>query len=241
MRRDDYHCGQAEKKEMPKATRATAAEDMGVSDAVEEVETELDSNESLCLTVELLSATKLVPEDRLALVRGRAEQTGSLGTALVEEGVASGDGIARMLALHHQMAHVDLATLVRMVTARRCRIDLDAAKLFPLHVLERVTAVPYAFADDASSASQSRIRATCTGSTSCGSRREPARARRRLPRRHPRSDPRARAKTKGIDRLPSVESWPVTEPDGRQRRERVAAETSDLDPNQHRDDGILPG
>jgi type IV pilus assembly protein PilB len=106
-------------------------------------------NESVELVVDLLSATKLVPEDRLALARGRAQQTGSLGAALVEEGVASGDGIARMLALHHQMPHVDLATLVRMVNGEKVPgIDLEAVKLFPLHVLERVTAVPYAFADD---------------------------------------------------------------------------------------------
>ena len=106
-------------------------------------------NESVELVVDLLAATKLVPEDRLALARGRAQQTGSLGAALVEEGVASGDGIARMLALHHQMPHIDLATLVRMVDGeKKTGIDLEAVKLFPLHVLERVTAVPYAFADD---------------------------------------------------------------------------------------------
>ncbi len=106
-------------------------------------------NESVELVVDLLSATKLVPEDRLALARGRAQQTGSLGAALVEEGVASGDGIARMLALRHQMPHVDLATLFRMVDGeKKTGIDLEAVKLFPLHVLERVTAVPYAFADD---------------------------------------------------------------------------------------------
>jgi type IV pilus assembly protein PilB len=106
-------------------------------------------NESVELVVDLLAATRLVPEDRLALARGRAQQTGSLGAALVEEGVASGDGIARMLALHHQMPHIDLATLFRMVDGeKKTGIDLEAVKLFPLHVLERVTAVPYAFADD---------------------------------------------------------------------------------------------
>jgi type IV pilus assembly protein PilB len=106
-------------------------------------------NESVELVVDLLAATKLVPEDRLALARGRAQQTGSLGAALVEEGVASGDGVARMLALRHQMPHVDLATLFHMVDGeKKTGIDLEAVKLFPLHVLERVTAVPYAFAED---------------------------------------------------------------------------------------------
>ena len=106
-------------------------------------------NESVELVVDLLSATRLVPEDRLALARGRAQQTGSLGAALVEEGVASGDGIARMLALKHQLAHVDLATLVRTVDGEKVPgIDPEAVKLFPLHVLERVTAVPYALGED---------------------------------------------------------------------------------------------
>ena len=106
-------------------------------------------NESVELVVDLLAATRLVPEDRLALARGRAQQTGSLGAALVEEGVATGDGIARMLALTHQMPHVDLATVVHVVDGATVRgIDPEAVKLFPLHVLERVTAVPYTFAED---------------------------------------------------------------------------------------------
>ena len=106
-------------------------------------------NESVELVVDLLAATKLVPEDRLALALGRAKVTGSLGAALVEEGAASGDGIARMLALRHGVPHIDLATLFRMVDGeKKTGIDLEAVKLFPLHVLERVTAVPYAFADD---------------------------------------------------------------------------------------------
>ena len=39
--------------------------------------------------IDLLAATKLVPEDKLALARGRAQQTRSVAAALVEEGVAS--------------------------------------------------------------------------------------------------------------------------------------------------------
>ncbi len=50
------------------------------------------------LVADLLSATELVPEDKLALVRGRAGQTGSLAQALVDEGVATSEGVARMLA-----------------------------------------------------------------------------------------------------------------------------------------------
>jgi type IV pilus assembly protein PilB len=91
------------------------------------------------LVVDLLAATQLLPEDKLALVRGRARQTGSLPQALVEEGVASSDGIARMVAARHQLPLVDLG-----LTA----VDEDAARVIPLHVLERVVAIPYAIKND---------------------------------------------------------------------------------------------
>src|SRR3954454_19226016 len=91
------------------------------------------------LVFDLLAATRLVPEDKLALVRGRAHQSGSLPRALVDEGVASSDGIARMVAARHQLPLVDLAM---------SGVDEEAAKLIPLHVLERVAAIPYALHGD---------------------------------------------------------------------------------------------
>jgi type IV pilus assembly protein PilB len=96
-------------------------------------------NELAELVVDLLEATQLIPEDKLALVRGRAQTTGSLPRALVEEGVASADGIARMVAARHQLPLVDLAF---------SGVDDDAAKLIPLHVLERVVAIPYTLRND---------------------------------------------------------------------------------------------
>jgi type IV pilus assembly protein PilB len=96
-------------------------------------------NELAELVVDLLGATQLIPDDKLALVRGRAQTTGSLPRALVEEGVASADGIARMVAARHQLPLVDLAF---------SGVDDDAAKLIPLHVLERVVAVPYSLRND---------------------------------------------------------------------------------------------
>jgi len=96
-------------------------------------------NELAELVVDLLEATQLVPEDKLALVRGRAQTTGSLPRALVEEGVASADGIARMVAARHQLPLVDLAF---------SGVDDEAAKQLPLHVLERVVAIPYALRND---------------------------------------------------------------------------------------------
>jgi hypothetical protein len=240
MRRQNRYCGHAEEKEMPKASRATAAEDIGASDSVEEVQTRLgefvvcfdsysedgdagmerwelarklgavclcphwgyvlkgkkgfrfadheeiyeagdayyappghvplnfpggetvefapaalrdnastptgghgatptpsrlDIEQSVELVVDVLSATELVPQDLLAGARGRARKSGSVGTALVEAGIASSEGIAHMLALRHRMPFVDLADI---------DVDEDAAKLIPRHVLERVEAIAYA-------------------------------------------------------------------------------------------------
>jgi type IV pilus assembly protein PilB len=86
------------------------------------------------LVVDLLAATGLVPPDKLALVRGRAQQGGSLSQAILDEGVATSEGIARALATQFQLSLVDLAVNP---------IDDEAAKHVPLHVLERVVAIPY--------------------------------------------------------------------------------------------------
>src|SRR5712691_9726158 len=106
--------------------------------AGEPLSTPYGVNESVELVIDLLAATKLVPEDKLALARSRAQQTRSLATALVEEGVASSEGIARMLAAKTQLPLIDLAF---------SGVDEDAARELPLHVLERIGAIPYAFQD----------------------------------------------------------------------------------------------
>jgi type IV pilus assembly protein PilB len=94
---------------------------------------EIDTSARLVL--DLLEATELVAPDRLALVRGHTEQGMPIARALVEEGVASAEGVARILALRHQLPLVDL---------KETGIDEEAAGLVPLHVLERVVAIPYA-------------------------------------------------------------------------------------------------
>jgi type IV pilus assembly protein PilB len=116
--------------------RTGAAETVG---AGEPLSTPFGVSESVELVFDLLAATKLVGEDKLALARGRAQQTRSLAAALVEEGVASPAGIARMLAARHQLPLVDLALT---------GVDEAAARTIQLHVLERVAAIPYALADD---------------------------------------------------------------------------------------------
>src|ERR671933_401985 len=92
-------------------------------------------NELAELVADLLAATGLLPADKLALVRGRAGPSGSIARAIVDEGVASSEGIARMLAARHQLPLVDLPLT---------GINPEAAKIVPLHVLERIVAVPYA-------------------------------------------------------------------------------------------------
>ena len=93
-------------------------------------------DESGELVADLLAATKLVPEDKLALARGRARQSGSFAAALVAEGIASSEGIARILAARHNLPLIDLQVVPGGV-------DTKAASEVPLHVLERVVAIPY--------------------------------------------------------------------------------------------------
>src|ERR671911_1991597 len=94
----------------------------------------MELNATAELVVDLLEATGLVAPDKLALVRGRAGQ-GSLAQAIVDEGVAPPEGIARSLAVRYQVALVDLALT---------GVHKEAAEQIPLHVLERVAAIPYA-------------------------------------------------------------------------------------------------
>jgi type IV pilus assembly protein PilB len=97
------------------------------------------TNDAVELVVDLLAATKLVPPDKLALARSRAQQTGSLAAALVEEGVASSEGIARILAARHRLPLVDLGLT---------GVDKNAVQNIQMHVLERVVAIPYSFENE---------------------------------------------------------------------------------------------
>jgi type IV pilus assembly protein PilB len=92
-------------------------------------------NELAELVADLIESTGLVPADRLAQVRGSAKQGGSFAQAVLDEGVASSEGIARTLASRFHLPFVDLPLV---------GITGQAAEQVPLHVLERVTAIPYA-------------------------------------------------------------------------------------------------
>jgi len=90
------------------------------------------------LVADLLASTGLVPADKLALVRGGVGPGGSFAQALIEQNVATSEGVARTLAVRYQMPLVDLALT---------GVDAEATNEIPLHVLERIVAIPYALTD----------------------------------------------------------------------------------------------
>jgi type IV pilus assembly protein PilB len=90
------------------------------------------------LVAALISSTELLPQDRLAAVRGRAG-TGTLAQAIVDEGHAQSEGVARALARRHGFPFVDLA---------ETRISPNAIEAIPLRTLQRVVAVPVALVGD---------------------------------------------------------------------------------------------
>src|SRR6201989_3478092 len=96
-------------------------------------------NEVAELVADLIEATGLVSPDRLAPVRGRVKQGGSFAQAILDEGVATSEGLARTLASRYQLPFVDLPL---------SGVAEEAVKEIPTHVLERVVAVPYALEGD---------------------------------------------------------------------------------------------
>jgi type IV pilus assembly protein PilB len=92
-------------------------------------------NEVAELVADLIEATGLVTADRLTSVRGRVRQGGSFAQAVLDEGVATPEGIARTLASRFQLPFIDLPL---------SGVSEVAAGEVPIHVLERVVAVPYA-------------------------------------------------------------------------------------------------
>ena len=95
------------------------------------------ANRTADLVADLLAQTGLLNPEKLELIRTRAG-AGSLAQAIVDEGLASGEGVARVLAARHRLPLVDLSVAM---------VDAEAAVTVPLHVLERVVAIPYALAE----------------------------------------------------------------------------------------------
>jgi type IV pilus assembly protein PilB len=86
------------------------------------------------LLADLLETTGLIAPDRLAEVRVRAG-SGSLAETLAQSGDAPAGGIARALAERHNLPFVELGDVT---------IQKEAVESIPIHVLERVVALPYA-------------------------------------------------------------------------------------------------
>jgi type IV pilus assembly protein PilB len=119
----------------PIQLRAPAAE----ADAADPSENGAVRFETLAdLVSEVLLASDLLPRDRLAAARGRAG-TGSLAQAIVEEGIAQPEGVARSLARRHGLPFIDLAEQ---------RVSPDAVELIPLRTLKRAVAIPVVLEGD---------------------------------------------------------------------------------------------
>jgi type IV pilus assembly protein PilB len=85
------------------------------------------------LVADVVEQTGLMSTEDVATVRARA-RTGSFPQALIDEGLASGERVAEALGSRFGMPLVDLL---------EAGVSADAAGEIPLHVLERVVAIPY--------------------------------------------------------------------------------------------------
>jgi type IV pilus assembly protein PilB len=90
------------------------------------------------LVVDLLEQTGLIPEGKIDSLREQAKHT-PVVQVLIDEGLASSEAIARIVAAQYGLPVIELGTV---------GIDPIAASSLPLHVLEQVNAVPYGFEDD---------------------------------------------------------------------------------------------
>ena len=91
-------------------------------------------NELVELLGDLLEATGLVTPDKLAEARSDAGASGSLIAALTEKGVIPASRVAEVRAAHFHLPLISLGDE---------KISPDAVASIPVHVLERVVALPY--------------------------------------------------------------------------------------------------
>ena len=90
------------------------------------------------LVVDLLETTGLIPAAKFDALREAAKTT-PVVQVLIDEGLASSEAIARIVAAQYGLPVIELGST---------GIDPIAASSVPLHVLEQVNALPYAFEDD---------------------------------------------------------------------------------------------
>jgi len=126
-----------------KLTRAPDADEATPAEAApapaRTLATPFGVDETAELLLDLLEATTLIDVGVLPEVRARAANGTPVTQALIEEGAATSDGIARMLAVRHHLPVVDLPSV---------GVAVDAAQLIPVQTLERSVAIPYVLEDD---------------------------------------------------------------------------------------------
>src|SRR6188508_2935776 len=118
--------------------RTVAGVDADIESGAAPLQPAFDVNPLAELVADVIEATGLMPADKLAFVRERA-RAGSFAQALVDENLAEGASIARTLAARHNMQVVDVIER---------GVQREAAEQIPLHVLERIQAIPYAIEGD---------------------------------------------------------------------------------------------
>ena len=84
------------------------------------------------LVVDLLETTGLIPAAKFEALREAAKTT-PVVQVLIDEGLASSEAIARIVAAQYGLPVIELGSTV---------IDPMAAESVPLHVLEQVNALP---------------------------------------------------------------------------------------------------
>jgi type IV pilus assembly protein PilB len=89
------------------------------------------------LVADVVEQTGLLSMEDVATVRARA-RTGSFPQALIDEGLAAGERVAEALGTRFGMPLIDLL---------ETGVAAEAAGEIPLHVLERVVAIPYQIHD----------------------------------------------------------------------------------------------
>src|SRR5947207_6184328 len=90
------------------------------------------------VVVDLLETTGLIPEAKVGVLREKAKHL-PVVQVLIDEGLASSEALARIVEAQHGLPVVELGS---------GGIDQMAAEAVPLHVLEQMNAIPYAFDGD---------------------------------------------------------------------------------------------
>ena len=124
--------------ERPPQLRTVTDADSVAQESAAPLQPAFDVNPLAELVADVIEATNILPTDKLAFVRERA-RTGSFAQALIDEGLAEGASIARTLGARHNLPVVDIV---------ENGVSPEAAEQIPLHVLERIRAIPYAIEGD---------------------------------------------------------------------------------------------